>query len=261
MTEYNPHDRLIDELASELAPVRRLPPPGVRALAWCMAAVALGFVLYVFRGAEGLWDRLGVADLRYAALGAVLTAFAASVAAFHTSVPDRSAAWAVLPIPPLMLWLGASGLGCLRDWLAPASDIPGTETMRGCFVFLMSVSLPLSALLVVMLRRAYPLRPNLTAALGGLAAAAAAAALLVPFHPHDATATDLLVHLVAIGVVIGFNSLAGGRLLDRGRTVMLEAERGCGRDPGASPAEPRSGGDGKRKSRWKVLRIRGSVER
>lgn len=229
MTEHDSHDLLIHELALELAPVRRLPPPGVRALVWCMAAVSLGFALYLFRGADGLWDRLGVADLRYAAFGAVLTAFAASVAAFHTSMPDRSAAWALLPIPPLMLWLGASSLGCLRDWLAPASDIPGTETMRGCFVFLISVSLPLSALLVVMLRRAYPLRPNLTAALGGLSAAAAAAALLVPFHPHDATATDLLVHLVAIAVVIGLNGLAGGRLLDRGRNVMSEAGAGMRR--------------------------------
>ncbi|ACK82016.1 conserved hypothetical protein [Methylorubrum extorquens CM4] len=87
--------------------------------------------------------------------------------------------------------------------------------MHGCFAFLMSVSLPLSVLLVTMLRRACPLRPNLTAALAGLAAAAGAAALLVPFHPHDATATDLLVHLVAVLIVVGLNGLLGARLLDR----------------------------------------------
>ena len=73
----------------------------------------------------------------------------------------------------------------------------------------------MSLLLVAMLRRACPLRPNLTAALGGLAAAAAAAALLVPFHPHDATATDLLVHLIAVLIIVGLNGLLGGRLLNR----------------------------------------------
>ncbi|WP_379039843.1 DUF1109 domain-containing protein [Methylobacterium marchantiae] len=70
--------------------------------------------------------------------------------------------------------------------------------------------MPLSILL--MLRRACPLNPNLTAALGGLAAAAAA--LLVPFHPHDATATDLAVHLVAFLIVVGLNTSFSGRLLN-----------------------------------------------
>ncbi len=73
--------------------------------------------------------------------------------------------------------------------------------------------MPLSALIVVMLRRACPLRPNLTAALGGLAVSAAAAALLMPVHPHDATATDLLMHVAAVAIVIAVNGLAGGRLL------------------------------------------------
>ena len=87
--------------------------------------------------------------------------------------------------------------------------------MRGCFVFLMGVSLPLSVLLVLMPWRACPLRPNLTAAIEGDAAAAAAAALLVPFHPGDATATDLLVHMVGVLVVVGMDGLVGGRLFDR----------------------------------------------
>ena len=64
-----------------------------------------------------------------------------------------------------------------------------------------------------MLRRACPLRPDLTAALGGLAVAAAAAALLIPFHPYDATVTDLTLHLGVVTAIIGLNSFAGGRLL------------------------------------------------
>ncbi|TXM87693.1 DUF1109 domain-containing protein, partial [Methylobacterium sp. WL116] len=40
--------------------------------------------------------------------------------------------------------------------------------------------------------------------------------LLVPFHPHDATATDLLIHAVTVLGVIGLNGIFGGRLLGGG---------------------------------------------
>ncbi|AWN41369.1 NrsF family protein [Methylobacterium durans] len=217
MPDLDRHDRLVEELAGRLTPVRRLSAPGRRAVLWGGAALALGLLVLPFADLSGLHARLGVTDLRLAAVGAALTAAAAAVGAFQTSVPGRAAAWALLPLPPLALWLGASGLGCLRAWLAPASGIAEAEEMRGCFVFVMGVSLPLSVLLVLMLRRACPLRPNLTAALAGLAAAATAAALLVPLHPHDATATDLAVHAAAIVLVIGLNGLLGGRILDGSR--------------------------------------------
>ncbi|GJD30210.1 hypothetical protein PMNALOAF_1454 [Methylobacterium adhaesivum] len=209
-----PIDDLVEDLTRSLTPTRRLPGPGRRALAWFGAVLVVGLVLVPMSDVSGLRERLGVPDLQWAAFGAILTAFAAALAAFQSSVPGRSPVWSWLPLPPLVIWLGASGLGCMRGWLAPAANIAGPEEMRGCFVFLMGVSLPLSVLLVLMLRRACPLRPNLTAALAGLAAAAAAAALLVPFHPHDATATDLLIHFVAVLLVVGLNGLFGGRLLD-----------------------------------------------
>ncbi|KAB1075558.1 NrsF family protein [Methylobacterium planeticum] len=207
------HDRLVESLVGGLAPVRRLPPPGLRALAWIAVALGFGVLLMPMADIEGLRARMSVPDLRVAALAAVLTAATAAFAAFQISVPGRSLRWALLPVGPALLWIGASGLGCLRGILAPSTDIPGTREVESCFTFLVGVSLPLSLLLVVMLRRACPLHPTLTAALGGLAAAAAAAALLVPFHPHDATATDLLMHALAVGAIIGLNGLAGGRLL------------------------------------------------
>ena len=207
-------DRLIDDLADDLAPVRRLAPPPLRALGWFAAAVLLGLALMPFADMPAMRARLAVPDLALAALGAVLTAFCAALAAFQTSVPGRSRLWALLPLPPLALWIGASGFGCLRAWIAPDANLADGPEMRGCLYFLLGFSLPLSALIVLMLRRAAPMRPNLTALLAGLAAAGAAAALLVPFHPHDATASDLLVHLGTVCAVIGLNGLAGGRLLD-----------------------------------------------
>jgi hypothetical protein len=213
--ERSRHERLVEELAGGLEPVRPLPSPVARAALWLGAALVIGLGLAALTGTNGFMLRMHVPDLALAAAGAVLTAITAACAAFATSVPGRSAGWALLPLPPLALWIGASGLGCLREWAAPGTDIPGADTVMGCFSFLICVSVPLSALIVVMLRRACPLRPNLTAALGGLAVAAAAAALLMPVHPHDATATDLLIHAAAVAIIIGLNGLAGGRLLGR----------------------------------------------
>ncbi|MDP4026218.1 NrsF family protein [Methylobacterium sp. NEAU 140] len=213
MSDLGRHDGLVEDLASHLDPVRPLPAPGSRAALWLAAAVLLGLALATRYSAAGLAVRMAVPDMALAALGAVLTAVSAAYAAFATSVPGRSAAWALLPLPAAALWIGASGLGCLRDWLVPGAPLADAGEMRGCFGFLVGVSAPLSAILVLMLRRACPLRPNLTAALAGLAAAAAAAALLVPFHPHDTTVSDLVVHAGVVAGVIGLNALAGGRVL------------------------------------------------
>lgn len=216
MAELLRHERLVEDLVGGLEPVRPLPAPALRAALWIGVTLLLGMSLMTCRNPQGFMERMTVPDLALAALGAVLTAVTAAFAAFATSVPGRSAAWAILPLPAAALWIGASGLGCLRGWLAPGTDVPDAGEITSCFTFLVCVSAPLSLLIVVMLRRACPLRPNLTAALGGLAAAAAAAVLLMPFHPHDATATDLLVHAVTVFGVIGLNGLAGGRLLARG---------------------------------------------
>lgn len=84
-----------------------------------------------------------------------------------------------------------------------------------CLKFIIGVSVPLAIAIVVLLRRTFPLYPVLTASLAGLACAAGAAALLNICHPFDATATDLMVHLVAVALVIGSVMLSGGRLLRR----------------------------------------------
>lgn len=209
------HERLIEDLAGRLEPVRPLPPPAWRTALWLGAALLIGAVLASRLAMIGMQGRGGSVDIWLSACGAALTAVTAAYAAFATSVPGRSPAWALLPAPALALWLGGSGLGCLRTWIAPGSPAEDAHGPVSCFGFLVCVSIPLSLLIVAMLRKACPLRPNLTAALAGLAVAGAAAGLLVPFHPHDATLSDILVHAVVVGGIIGLNVLAGGRLLSR----------------------------------------------
>jgi hypothetical protein len=212
MSDTVDHDGLIRALAGDLRPVRRLMPPWLRALGWLGVVVALGAVLAVFADLSALRQRLdSVPDMWLAVLGSTLTTLLAAFAAFQISVPDRKAAWALLPLPAVLLWVAASGLGCLRSWILPSTHVASVTEARSCLVFIVGVSLPLSALLLAMLRRACPLRPDLTAVLGGLATASAAATLLNFFHPYDAAATDLAIHLLAVLSVIIGNRAIGAR--------------------------------------------------
>ncbi|QEE24073.1 NrsF family protein [Rhodanobacter glycinis] len=210
------HEALIDALGAELTPVRRLLPPWLRTLGWLLAVVAIAAGLLMRYGDQPMLRRwAGAPDLAWAAAGAVFTAVCAAWCAFVLGVPGRSRAWAWLPVPGLLLWIGASGLGCLRTWLAPDTDIATLHQSVDCLVFIISFSVPLSILMVWLLRRACPLRPALTAVMVGLASAAASASLLEICHNFDAAATDLLTHALAVAIVVGVNVAMGGRLLSR----------------------------------------------
>jgi hypothetical protein len=167
-----------------------------------------------FAELSALWHRLaGAADLWVAVVGSTATAVLAAIAAFELSMPDARRAWALLPLPAALLWIGASGMGCFRTWLAPETHVADMSEARDCLMFILGLSVPLSALLILMLRRACSLQPGLTAAIAGLAVAAAAATLLNFFHPFDAAATDLAVHAGAVALVIAANRFFSGRLL------------------------------------------------
>ena len=208
------HEHLISDLADDLAPVRRLRPPGVRALTWLAVVVATGIVLAAFADLSALVHRLGGArDMWLSVTGSTFTAILAAIAAFQLSLPDARRTWALLPLPAALLWVIASGVGCLRNWLVPDTHAADLSEARDCLILIVGLAVPLSALLIVMLRRACSLQPELTALIAGLASAAAAATLLNFFHPFDAAATDLAVHAVAVAIVITANWGLSGRLL------------------------------------------------
>lgn len=209
-----PHDRLIGALAANLQPVRPLWSPPLRALVWLALVVVLAAALATFANLAAMWHRLmATPDMWLAVVGSAATAAAAAFAAFELSLPDRSRAWALLPLPAFALWLGASGLGCLRAYILPGTHVAAMGETRDCLIFIVGLSVPLSAALIFMLRRAYTLAPGLTATMAGLASAAAAATLLNFFHPYDAAATDLAVHLVAVGIVVLALRAVGARAL------------------------------------------------
>ena len=216
MSDPRSHAVLIDRLGTGLVPVRRLPPPALRALGWLAVVAAIALVLSIHYGLTGMLQRWAAApDLKWAGVGAVITAITAAWAAFALGVPGRPAAWAWLPLPGMLLWIGASGFGCLRSWIAPGTEVASMHQSVDCLAFIVSFSIPLSALMIVLLRRACPLRPVLTAVMIGLASAAASASLLEICHAYDAAATDLLTHAAAVALVVAVNAAMGGRLLSR----------------------------------------------
>lgn len=209
-----PMDDLINGLATRLKPVRRLRSPALRTAVWLGALAVVAATLYLILGgnAGSMGGRAYVAPAFAAALA---TAALAAIAAFELSLPDRSDLWALLPLPTFVLWLALSGLGCLAELGEPTAWGARWVEMRECLMVILASSIPLSALLVLMLRRARPERFGRVALVGGVASAAAAGAVLMLVHPHNSTVLDLVVHGLCISAVIGLNALLGGRLLGR----------------------------------------------
>jgi hypothetical protein len=168
----------------------------------------------MFADVTVMWRRMtAIPDMWLAVLGSAATMATAAFAAFELCLPDRSRAWAFLPLPALALWVGASGLGCIRAYVLPGTHVAGIDETRDCLVFIICLSAPLSAALIVMLRRACSLAPPLTATMAGLASAAAAATLLNFFHPFDAAVGDLAMHSVAVLIVVAAARAVGSRTL------------------------------------------------
>ena len=212
----NDTEKLIEVLAAAAVPVKPLRPPAVRAGLWLLAmfaiaAIAVAFFadLNVFRG------RIADPALMIELAATVVTGAAAVLAAFMLSLPDRSIAWALLPLPSLAVWIASSGYACYRNWLVatPTGWVLGESA--NCFFFILAVSAPLSVSLLILLNRAMPLAPARTAAMGALGVAALAAAVLQFFHPFDVSFLDLGVHLGTIALVVLV--VTAGEYLSRGR--------------------------------------------
>ncbi|HTY68264.1 MAG TPA: NrsF family protein [Alphaproteobacteria bacterium] len=205
-------DKLIGRLVAEAAPVRRLRPPLVRAALWLLAVAAVGAILIFALSDLATFERRAEdPKLVLELIGTLATGIAAVIAAFYLSLPDRSDAWALLPLPPLALWIASSGYSCYRHWITFGPDGWELGESGDCFRFIVAVSVPLGIALFLLLRQARPIAPVRVAATGGLGVAGLAAFLLQFFHPFDVTLIDLASHLAAVGLVVAVSSFAGRR--------------------------------------------------
>jgi hypothetical protein len=203
-------EKLIERLVAEAAPVRRLRPPLVRAALWLLAVTALAAAaVLLFSDLDLFGRRVRDPKLALELVGTLATGLVAVIAAFYLSLPDRSRAWALAPLPFLVLWIASSGYSCYRHWLSFGPDGWVIGESAECFAFILAVSLPIGISLLLLLRRARPLTPVSVAAVGGLGAAGIAAFLLQFFHPFDVTFMDLAVHALAIAIVVMAASAIG----------------------------------------------------
>lgn len=214
MIGYTSDDQLVRELAADLTPVRRLTSPLAWILVWLASVAGIAAALAVVQDPQTIVQRFaGSFVLCASAIGSMLTAVLASVAAAQLSLPDRKPVWALLPLPAAALWIGASATNCLKSWTMISVESLTLGGTDHCLFFILAVSMPLSILFVFMLRTGYSLRPNLTSIACGLASGAAAATLLNFIHIHDETAPDLAVHAFAVCAIISANRIVGIRFL------------------------------------------------
>lgn len=203
-------EELIARLAVGLTPVRPLPPPGLQTIAWlAFAGLVLGAAVAWHGLRPDLAERMSRPHEVLQLAASLATGAAAAYAAFLLARPDRPLAWALLPVPPLAVWVGSLGVGCLADLARMGPEAFALGTSWGCFNFIVLLSLPLSAGLVWAMRRADRLRPTPVLALGGLAAASLCSAGLSVSHPLDAALMVLLWHGAGLAAVVGGSALFG----------------------------------------------------
>lgn len=202
-------EQVIERLVADAQPVRRLRPPTLRAALWLLAVTAVAAAaILMFSDLGVVADRLRDPKLEVEMVATLLTGIAAVLAAFHLSLPDRSPAWALLPLPFLAVWIASSGYSCYRHWISFGPGGWELGESAHCLRFMLAISLPLGVSLLLLLRRAAPLTPVRVAAVAGLGIGGIAAFLLQFFHPFDVTFMDLAVHLGAVAVVVAVASLA-----------------------------------------------------
>ncbi|TAL93757.1 MAG: DUF1109 domain-containing protein [Paraburkholderia sp.] len=204
---------LIDSLVADAKPVRRLRPPVTRALCWLLfAALMLALVAVVHGVRPDLMLKLRQPAFVVGVAAALITAVLASTASFIASVPGRSRRWLWLPAPAVAVWMSTIGYGCLTNWVSIGPDgmSPG-ETAR-CFATLAITGIPLSLVMLIMLRYAARLAPTPVVMTGSLAVAAMTATALSLFHPLDATIMILMWNFGVAALLMALSGLYGRRL-------------------------------------------------
>jgi hypothetical protein len=203
----------IDTLVANAAPVRRLRSPLLRAGLWLLLALLIVGLLALTHGVRSdLLEQFARPAFAVSTAGALATGILAAIAAFITSLPDRSRLWALLPVPALLVWISTIGYGCLTDWVSVGpEDAHMGEAVR-CFATLLLTSVPLSIVMAVMLRNAAIVSAPSVILCGSVAIAAITSAALALLHDLDAT---MMVLIWTLGTAVLISSLgaAFGRKL------------------------------------------------
>jgi hypothetical protein len=201
---------LIQSLAANATPVKRLRPPYVRAGLWLLLAAIVIALLTLGHGLRPQFaERMHDPGYAIGVVGALATGVLAAIAAFQISLPGYSRRWLLLPIPALAIWLANIGYQCFAGWVSLPPGAVTIEAASSCVVTIVLTSVPLALMMLVMLRHAALFQPVLVTLFGSLAVSAMTSTALSMFHPLDATVMILgwnlgiSVLFVAVAVVFG----------------------------------------------------------
>ncbi len=204
---------LIDSLAASATPVRRLRPPVLRAALWLMFAATIMALLGISHGLRpDIASRLQQPTFLVGIAASSLTGVLAAVAAFIASLPDRSRAWLLLPVPAGLVWVSTIGYGCLTDWVRIQPDGLHLGEAAECFATLALTSVPMWLAMLLMLRYVALLRSSAVTMTASLAVGAMAATALSLFHPLDATVMILMWNLGTAALIVALGRAFGERM-------------------------------------------------
>lgn len=204
---------LIESLVAKAGPVKRLRPLR-RALLWLAIAGVMLTALALIHGPRPDLSLQLREPVFVVGLGAsIATAILSAIACFFVSLPDRSRAWMLLPAPTFILWVSTVSYGCMTYWIAPVPADGNIASEARCLALLVMIFVPLSLVLLLMVRHAVNVRPRAATTMGSLAVAGVAATALAVFHEHDAAALVLFWNFGTLALVVGLGSLFGNRAL------------------------------------------------
>src|SRR5262245_13578601 len=197
---------LIDRLAQECAPVRSLRCPATRALTWLGIALPLMIgAAFIYPGARAdamIFDARTIVEQT----AALLTSITAVFAAFAVTVPGYDRRVLLLPVLPLLVWIGTLVAGSADEWLRVGFAGLWVRAEWVCLRWICTVGTIPAIILGVMLRKGAPMSPYATAALGGLAAATLAHFASRLFHAEEVSVLMTVWHSA---IVMGVSALAG----------------------------------------------------
>jgi hypothetical protein len=205
---------LIQALAADAKPVRRLASPMVRLGVWFAVSVAYAGLIVLAMGLRpDIQARL--ADTRFAVeLGATfMTSVLAAAAAFCAGCPGRPIWERFAPLPALGLWFWSLGDGCWRSFVQGGAQGLPLQLDLVCLPSILLVSIVPGVLILIMIRQGAPIAPISTTALAALAAGALGATALRLFHAQDASVMVLVWQFGSVAMLAGLGALTGRHIL------------------------------------------------
>ncbi|MDE1915509.1 MAG: DUF1109 family protein [Sphingomonadales bacterium] len=203
-------EALIEELTGALQPVRRLSPAWLRAAAWGVPAMVMGWfatrIMPIYRPD---WSDPQMRWVMVEIVLALMTGAMAMVLAFGSSIAGRRAHGLWLVGMLALVWLAVSA----GNIAFSPQHRPHFGAGAYCYSFMLLASAPIMPMVILGLRRTRAVRPGRTLAIAGVGIAFIVAGLLGFCHDGKLHLVDFIMHLVAGATIVLLTTVLGRRFI------------------------------------------------